>query len=71
MSRKTAYGASSLDEDNRYRANYRAVGRALMRCSRLVKTLQEDGNSFQCEGCKRIVGFMRLPQTTKPPKAEA
>ena len=62
MSRKTAHGARSLEEENRYKGAYRAEGRARMRCAHLNKTLQADGNSIECGGCRRIVGFLRLPK---------
>jgi hypothetical protein len=31
------------------------------RCRHPHKKLLEDGNTFRCEGCKRIVGFLRVP----------
>lgn len=56
------YGAPNIYESNRYRTAHRATKRALSKCAHLAKKLLADGNTFRCEDCQKIVGFLINPR---------
>ena len=52
--------------DDSRRAQSASYLHEAQRCRHPFKKLMADGNSYWCDPCKRIVGFVHLPTKRKP-----
>jgi hypothetical protein len=67
MSSQTNHDKRNRTDPTR-RADQASYIADISRCRHPHKQLLADGNSFWCEPCKRVVGFVRLPKVNKVPR---